>query len=568
MLEVLEQRLSVKSVLSPMPRSEGTDQIQAFDLLAHFVDSPGTPPQRSCLPTAGTLPQFGEQWNGHPAAVTLTYALRGLGQVIFINNPISGLLLLLALLWQSPAMGIFSVLGIATANITSRLIGGDRGARRNGIYGFNGALVGSAAAAFAALDGPLSLVAWMPLVAAGAALTTLLLEGLGGWLVRRLGVPPLTLPFCLITWFVLALVMALNHPALALMAASPATAQGPGGAGLLLGVMRGFGQVFLCPSLPSGLLVLVAVVAASPLAALLGLAGGLVSSLTALAMGMAPASVALGLGSYNGVLTAIAIGGTFYATTRGSLVIALLAAAGASLVTPALAQVLATAQLPVLTLPFVLATMATMVVMRQALPSLLPVALHSVHTPEEHRQRFQVARSLLKDFRRRLRQSVAGEQQALLMPGAEAAQRQQLQSLFEELDTDGSGSISVAELATGLMRRQPKSGADAASRQRFVLRVRTILRRMDLDGDGHVDHEEFGELMLRLRRLQEGRARLLTYLQPVDADGNTELDPAELDRLLVSVGQPPLLEEERQRIFGTTGRGLSWGSFLDQLLLT
>ncbi|MBC1259984.1 urea transporter [Synechococcus sp. BSF8S] len=550
-----------------MPQSEGTDQAQAFDLLARFVDSPEAPAQRPWLPTAGTLPQLVALWDGHPAAVTLTCTLRSLGQVIFINNPISGLLLLLALLWQSPAMGIFSVLGIATATLTSRLIGADRGARLNGIYGFNGALVGSAAAAFAALDRPLSLVAWLLLVAAGAALTTLLVEGLGGWLVRRLGVPPLTLPFCLITWLLLSLVMAVSHPALGLMVATPATAQDPGGAGLLLGVVRGFGQVFLCPSLPSGLIVLVAVAAASPLAALLGLAGGLVSSLTALAIGMAPASVALGLGSYNGVLTAIAIGGIFYATTRGSLLIALLAAAGASLVTPALSQVLATAQLPVLTFPFVLATMATMVVMRPVLPSLLPVALHSVHTPEEHRQRFRVARSLLNDFRRRLRQAVCGEPKAVLMPGAEAAHRQQLQSLFEELDKDGNGSLSVAELATGLMQRQPSNRADAASRQRFLL-IKGILKRMDLNGDGRVDHVEFAELMLRLRRLQEGRARLLTYLQPVDVDGNTELDPAELDRLLVSVGQPRLLEEERQRIFGTTGGGLSWGSFLDQLLLT
>ncbi|MGC5197952.1 urea transporter, partial [Aphanothece microscopica] len=352
-----------------MPLSEGSEQSRAFDLLAGFVDPPSSPGRRRWLPTAGTLPQLGHA-AGHPAAVPLTAALRSLGQVIFINNPVSGLLLLLALVWQAPAMGLLAAVGIATANITARWVGADRGARRNGIYGFNGALVGSAAAAFAALNGPLSLVAWMGWVAAGAALTTLLLEGLGGWLVGRLGVPPLTLPFCLITWLVLAVVMGLDHPALSLLAQGPAPAQVPWGLGLLEGVVRGFGQVFLCSSLPSGLIVLAAVAAASPLAALLGLAGGLVSSLTALALGMDTGALALGLGSYNGVLTAIAIGGTFYATTRDSLVIALLAAAGSSLISPALAQGLGSAQLPVLTLPFVLATMTTMVLVRRALPSL------------------------------------------------------------------------------------------------------------------------------------------------------------------------------------------------------
>jgi hypothetical protein len=345
-----------------------------------------------------------------------------------------------------------------------------------------------------------------------------------------------------------------------------APAQGPGVAVLVEGVVRGFGQVFLCPSLRSGLLVLAAVAAASPLAALTGLSGGLVSSLTALAIGMDPGAVALGLGSYNGVLTAIAIGGTFYASTRASVLVALLAAAGTSLVTPALAAALAAGGLPLLTLPFIVTTMATMVTLRRALPSLLPVALHSVLTPEEHRRRFAVARSLLTDFRRRLRHALSGEGGMALLPLAEASERRQLQSLFEELDRDGSGSLSVAELAKGLMQRQ--AGRRSGNATGLPMRqLRDVLMRMDLDGDGQVDSEEFGELMLRLRRLQEGRERLLTYLKPVDADGNDRLDPAELDRLLESVGQPRLNEQERQHLFGPTGRGLSWGGFVDQLLL-
>ncbi|MCP9931762.1 hypothetical protein KBY82_13325 [Cyanobium sp. AMD-g] len=74
--------------------------------------------------------------------------------------------------------------------------------------------------------------------------------------------------------------------------------------------------------------------------------------------------------------------------------------------------------------------------------------------------------------------------------------------------------------------------------------------------------------MLRLRRLSEGRERLLTDLQPVDADGNDQLEPAEFDRLLNSVGQPRLDDRERRHLFGQEGRGLSWGGFIDRLLLT
>jgi hypothetical protein len=95
-----------------------------------------------------------------------------------------------------------------------------------------------------------------------------------------------------------------------------------------------------------------------------------------------------------------------------------------------------------------------------------------------------------------------------------------------------------------------------------------VLQQLDLDGDGRVDAREFNEVMLRLRRLQAGRGDLLTYLGPVDANHDDLLDPPELDRLLSSVGQPPLQPPERRLLFGPEGRGLPWGRFIDQLLLT
>ncbi|MBW4529156.1 MAG: urea transporter [Aphanothece saxicola GSE-SYN-MK-01-06B] len=70
------------------------------------------------LPTAGTLPHLSQRWEGHTIGTALTSALRSLGQVIFINNPISGMLLLLALLAQGPVMGLFAALGVATANLS------------------------------------------------------------------------------------------------------------------------------------------------------------------------------------------------------------------------------------------------------------------------------------------------------------------------------------------------------------------------------------------------------------------------------------------------------------------
>jgi Ca2+-binding EF-hand superfamily protein len=212
-------------------------------------------------------------------------------------------------------------------------------------------------------------------------------------------------------------------------------------------------------------------------------------------------------------------------------------------------------------------------VIRWSLYSLLPVALHAIYTPEEHRRRYEVSRSLLGDFRHRLRAVVAGRHHFVSSPMAsgsgdtqdrEAAR--ELRRLYRQLDRNGNGRLSVAELATGLMQRRSGGQADLMNRSLFQ-RLRQVLKAMDVDGDGAVDEDEFTALMLRLRRLSEGEERLMHYLVPVDGNGDHQLDPAELRRLLGSVGQPPLTPQEERHLFGPLAGRLSWSAFIDRLLL-
>ena len=456
-----------------------------------------------------------------------------------------------------------TLLAIAAAHLVARASGADRQARLNGIYGFNGALVGSGVAALADLAPAAGPWLWLLLVLLGAGLTTLLVQRLGGWLVRRIALPPLTLPFCLVTWLLLLLASALAHPGLPLAAAAPPAPEVSGPLlALLQALPRGFGQVFFLPGLLSGTLALLAVAAASPLAALVGLAGGLVGGGTGLLLGAPAADVAQGLWSFNGVLTAIAVAGIFYPLTRRSLLAGLVAAAFSSLLIVPLAALLlrlSGTPLPPLTLPFIVATLLTLLLLRRTQPALIPVGLHSILTPEEHRRRFDVARRLMADFRRQLRGSLAGDRYPSLLAQAEPALVVELEALFASLDLDRDGRLSVAELAAGLGGGAAAVGQDALA---------AVLAAIDLDGDGRVDAVEFSELMLRLRRLRDGEERLLHYLLPIDADGDDRLDPVELNRLLGSVGQPPLQPREQRHIFGEQlGAGLSWKQFLDRLLL-
>ena len=556
----------LRAFLQPQAASGGTRGASAPD---------GSALQRR-LPTGGTLPWLERRWGERGPAAALLSALRSFGQVIFINNPVSGLLLLGALLLQSPWMALLAVVGTVTANLTARALASESTAWSNGIYGFNGTLVGAAVAAFAQVGPDTSLLAWLVVVVAGAIVTTLLLHGLGRWVFRVVGLPPLTLPFCLVMWLLLDLVASLNHPALQL-AEHPALQRGTGVLeALLLALPHGFGQVLFCPDLLPGVLVLLATAVASPLAALVGLLGGGVAAITGLLIGATPEAVGVGLWSYNGVLTAMAIGGTFYAPTRLSVAVGLFGAAAASLLTPGLSGLLARALapgFPLLQLPFLVATFAMMLVIRWSLRSLLPVALHAIYTPEEHRRRYEVSRALLGDFRHRLRAVVGGRHRFLpsaLVPGSvDALEREagsELRLLYRQLDRNGNGRLSVAELATGLMQRRHGGQADLVNRSLFQ-RLRQLLAAMDVDGDGAVDEDEFTALMLRLRRLSDGEERLMRYLMPVDVNGDHQLDPAELRRLFGSVGQPPLSPEEERHLFGPVGGRLSWSAFIDRLLL-
>lgn len=539
--------------------------LPAYELLQGFLkaEPPGRSGLEHLLPSSGTLPGITRLGGHHPLAHTLVGWLRSCGQVIFINNPLSGLLLLLAMALQSFWAAALTLLGIVAAHLVARAIGADRQARRNGIYGFNGALVGGAVAALADHGTAIPSLAWLLLTVLGAGLTTLLVHGLGRWLVRVVGLPPLTLPFCLVTWSLLLLAAALAHPELKLLQASPPESVSGPLVALLQAMPKGFGQVFFCSNLLSGSLVLLAVVVASPMAGLVGVAGALVGGLTGLGLGAPAADVAQGLWSFDGVLTAIAVAGVFYPLNRLSLGAGLAGAAlGSLLMVPlgSLLQAVTGRPLPVLTLPFIVSTALLLLLLKRMVPTLIPVGLHSILTPEEHRRRFDVARRLMGDFRRQLRGALAGDRHPSLLARAEPALVTELETLFASLDQDQNRRLSVAELAEGL-------GVGAADGAVGTDQLATVLQASDLDGDGSVDAVEFSELLLRLRRLREGEERLLQYLLPIDGDGNDHLDPAELNRLLRSVGQAPLEPAEQSHVFGAQLQGLTWKQLLDRLLL-
>jgi urea transporter len=92
----------------------------------------------------GTMPALGEKAHNIPVVGFLEYCLRGIGQVVFMNSPITGLFILAAMWIHNPWLGFAGTVGVIASTLAAHALGIDRGLIHAGLYGFNGVLVGLA----------------------------------------------------------------------------------------------------------------------------------------------------------------------------------------------------------------------------------------------------------------------------------------------------------------------------------------------------------------------------------------------------------------------------------------
>lgn len=289
--------------------------------------------------------------------------LRGAGQVMLQNNPLTGLLFIVGIFWGavaagSVAIGIGAVAALLLSTLTAMLLHVERESLNQGLYGFNGALVGIGVATF--LQN--TLLMWVYL-ALGAAFSTVVMLAITN-LLRTWKMPALTFPFVLTTWLLVLAVYQFTHlpaeslgpPSLAL-GGSLLGAHASLTAGFLLtGWATGVAQVFLINNIITGIIFVVALAVNSWQAMMLALAGSAVGLLVALVFGANAHSIGAGLYGFSAVLTAIALGSVFY---RLSFTVALYAIAGAIatvIIQAALNTALSPVGIPTFTAPFVLAT--------------------------------------------------------------------------------------------------------------------------------------------------------------------------------------------------------------------
>lgn len=296
---------------------------------------------------------------GHGAGSGIgAQTLRGVAQVMFLRNAWAGAAFCLALLATDWRYACYGLGGAALGAVGARLLGVARERVEAGLEGFNSCLFALCCAVF--LDaGRLSTV----LIAAVGCLVVTVVTAAVIRLLRVWQLPPLTVPYCLMASAVT--VAAPSHrriwPHGEGLAALPRAASEE--AGLRAGeVWRGFfrtvGQVFFLDEWYAGALLLAGVFVVSRVAGLVACAGSATGVLTAWTLGVPAARIADGTAACSAVLVALALCGVFLAASRRTLVYALLGAATATAVTPAVAAVLAPSGGHAFTWPFVLTTLA------------------------------------------------------------------------------------------------------------------------------------------------------------------------------------------------------------------
>ncbi|WP_225882317.1 urea transporter [Streptomyces aureocirculatus] len=285
------------------------------------------------------------------------HVLRGQAQVMFLPNALTGAIFAIALVAADWPYAVYGLLGTAVGTGTAQFLGVDGKRVTAGAEGFNACLV---AVGFAVLLGP-SHASTMVLAAGGCVVVTVVTAATAG-LLRGWGLPTLTLPFCLV-----ASAMAMAAPGFPRAwhgGPSPAALSGAatGSAHLQLAdVGRAFcaniGQVFLMPQWYVGLILLVGIFAASRRAGAMACVGSAVGIGTAWGLGAPADRITAGATGYNAVLVAMALCGVLLVADRWSLGYAVVGAAVATVLGPAVEALASPAGGHTFTWPFVLTTL-------------------------------------------------------------------------------------------------------------------------------------------------------------------------------------------------------------------
>ncbi|XP_006835203.1 PREDICTED: urea transporter 1 [Chrysochloris asiatica] len=349
-------------------------------------------PCRGKLPKAlsyitGDMKEFANWLKDKPVILQfIDWVLRGLSQVVFVSNPISGILILVGLLVQNPWLTLTGCLATMVSTLTALLLRQDRSAIAAGLHGYNATLVGILMAVFSDKG---DYYWWLLFPIVIVSMTCPIFSSALNSVFCKWDLPVLTLPFNMALSLFLAATGHYN-PFFPVKSFPPVTSipvvtwSELNALELLKSVPVGVGQIYGCDNPWTGGIFLCAILLSSPLMCLHAAIGSFLGIAAGFSLSAPFEKIYAGLWGFNSSLACIAIGGMFMALTWQTHLLALACALFTAYLGIGMVHVMAVVGLPACTWPFCLAT-TLFLLMTTKNPNIYRMPLSNVTYPEQNR---------------------------------------------------------------------------------------------------------------------------------------------------------------------------------------
>lgn len=285
---------------------------------------------------------------------------RGAGQVMFQNSMWTGLFFMAGIFWGAYAEGQGLVawgalVGLIVSTVTGHIVALPKKDGLQGLWGFNGVLVGCAFMTFLGS----TVWSWLALIVC-SALTTWVRTGLNN-VMAPWKVNSFTFPFVLCTWIFLLAARVMkglppDYMSTPELPGNFSAAIGLGFGNLVVCWLKGIAQIFLINSWVTGALFLIGLAIHNRWSALWAAVASALSLLVIIVFKGPGKDIADGLYGFSPVLTGIALGSIFYKVNRMSALWSLLGIVVTVFVQASLNVFLTPLGLPALTAPFCITT--------------------------------------------------------------------------------------------------------------------------------------------------------------------------------------------------------------------
>ncbi|XP_060762984.1 urea transporter 2 isoform X4 [Neoarius graeffei] len=245
------------------------------------------------------------------------WVLRGAAQVMFVNNPLSGLIIFAGLILQNRWWALNGFVGTLFATLSALILKQNRGAIAAGLYGYNGILVGLLMAVFSNAG---DWYWWLLLPNIFMSMACPIVSSALASINSRWDLPVFTLPFNILVCLHMVATghYNLHFPQVLIQPRTSfpnITWSELDYALLFRSIPVGIGQVYGCDNPWTGGIFILALFISSPITCVHAVIGSTIGMVSGLALAAPFQNIYFGLWGYNCVLACIAIGGMFYALT-------------------------------------------------------------------------------------------------------------------------------------------------------------------------------------------------------------------------------------------------------------